>query len=323
MLLAATTAWAPTVPASTGAQNSTVEGLVVDGSGTCPARRDVEEALADLIPPGQEGAFRGGVEIRLREDGDTYRVWVSAPEKQAEKVYTDPARDCHERARVAAVFVFLTVFPPELWGDALEGSTLEGSALEREDTSGDSKDEPDVTVPEEGSTVPALFRFELGGFAETAPALGKGPAMASGGVELRSVVGRGSVAALLAVGYAPSIDLVAPGLEARLWRAPLSVGARWRLPYEAVWIGLDGGLHGQLQGISATSPVAANRDVLVRWGARFAFSVGGTSSPLFPFASLHVTVLGDRRELVVLPRGTVAELPRVWLGATIGAGLEL
>src|SRR5690606_6481167 len=89
------------------------------------------------------------------------------------------------------------------------------------------------------------------------------------------------------------------------------------------WVGFDGAAHAQLQGVSGTSPFEQEREVVLRWGARVGLSVGGTSAPWSPFASAHATFLGDRRELVVLPRGVVGELPGGWLGRALGVAVEL
>ncbi len=317
-------------------------------------------ALLELIPPGQEDVLRESVDVQLWDYGDRYRVRVVAPGKRAEKVYADPGRDCHKRARVAAVFVFLTIFPPELWGEALEGAELRDGALadgarrdgarrdgaRREDSpvegsaGGDPGDAPEAPATRSPGEVAGGseahegglerspgsvrgVRFELGGSAEMAPALGRGPALTSGGVELRSVLGRGPLVTVLGVGYAPEIEITVPGARARSWRAPASVGMRLRFPSEHVWVGFDGAAHVQLQGVSGTSLLETERDVVLRWGARVGLSVGGTSSSWSPVASLHATFLGDRRELVVLPRGAVGELPRLWLGMTLGMALDL
>lgn len=333
-----------------------MDGIRVAGVGKCPERGAVGAALRELVPPGQEAALRDGVDVRLRDDGDRYRVRVVAPGKRAEKAYTDAARDCHKRARVAAVFVFLTIFPPELWGEALEGAALgdggpgDGAAGDRgaadpegrawadggglEDRAGESSGEPPAPSSDadgsgaspngpDGERRTRGLRFELGGNAEVAPALGRGPAVTSGSVELRGVLGRGPLVPLIGVGYAPEIEIAVPGARARSWRVPASVGVRWRVPLEHLWVGFDGAAHAQLQGVSGTSPFEQEREVVLRWGARVGLSVGGTSAPWSPFASAHATFLGDRRELVVLPRGVVGELPRVWLGMTLGVALEL
>ena len=52
---------------------------------------------------------------KLVEEGDSYTVSVTkADATRMTTGYTDVARDCDTRARFAAVFVVLTVFPPEL-----------------------------------------------------------------------------------------------------------------------------------------------------------------------------------------------------------------
>jgi hypothetical protein len=79
--------------------------------GTCPAPAAVGAALGasvraasvTLAPPDSATAS-----ARVEDLGPRYRVRVGG----SERVIEDPGRDCGERARVAAIFVALTLFPP-------------------------------------------------------------------------------------------------------------------------------------------------------------------------------------------------------------------
>lgn len=288
--------------------------------------------LVDLIPRGQEHVFEQGVDVSLSAGGRRYRVAVVSSEKRAQKSYDDPKQDCEKRARVAAVFVFLTVMPPEVWADALEGE--EGAALPEEPRSVSPESpsrEPvasgaatsDEVDPVEDADHSARVRVELGGLLQGAPALGGAPSAHSLGGELRAVLGEGPVAGQLIVGYLPAAELVLAELQARLTRVPAGAGLRWSLPFGDWLVGLDLALHGELERVEATGLLQANDQSSIRWGTRGGVTVGVPGRRLFPFASLHATLLPERRELMVLPRGVVGEVPRLWLGATVGFALGL
>jgi hypothetical protein len=105
LVLAALTAFAP-APAAADAS------VVIAGSAaSCPAPAAVAAALAVAVPNAVvtiASVDAVTASARIEDLGTRYRVRVGA----AERVADDPGRDCGERARVAAIFVALTLFPP-------------------------------------------------------------------------------------------------------------------------------------------------------------------------------------------------------------------
>ena len=79
--------------------------MVVVAHGSCPTAAAVEDALAVLLPPDARDD-REWAAVVDRKDG--YAVTVLGNER----LYTDPQRDCAERARVSAIFIALTLRPP-------------------------------------------------------------------------------------------------------------------------------------------------------------------------------------------------------------------
>jgi hypothetical protein len=78
---------------------------------SCPTPAAVAEALGAVVPAVAVAVAPAGARpasARIEDLGERYRVSVGA----AERVVDDPGRDCRERARVAAIFVALTLFPP-------------------------------------------------------------------------------------------------------------------------------------------------------------------------------------------------------------------
>lgn len=287
--------------------------------------------LLELIPRGQEEVFEQGVEVILSSSGPRYRVAVRAPDKRAEKSYTDDHQDCEKRARVAAVFVFLTVLPPEVWADALEEQGGEWNEPAEPVARGSDAPLPgEARSAEEAGAVdeaafetdspkgPSLVRLELGAAFEVAPALSAAATSSGVGAELRALFGTGPGRGQLVVGYRPPDELVYPELVASLTRVPAGAGLRWGIPLGEWSLGVDVLLYGELQRVASVGLEETRDQSLVRWGARGGLTLGASEPSWFPFASLHAAALWDRRELLVLPRGSVGELPRVWLGASLG-----
>src|SRR5205814_3430832 len=81
-------------------------GLVVEAAGQCPERAAVMAALQPVLGDEALRSTRGL--SRVSDLGDRFEVVALGQTRQ----YADPNRDCAERARVAAVFIALTVMPP-------------------------------------------------------------------------------------------------------------------------------------------------------------------------------------------------------------------
>src|SRR6185369_10163724 len=72
-------------------------GLVVEVSGQCPSRQAVMAALRPVV--GNEPTPAGTEAPRVADLGDRFEIAAFGQTRQ----YDDGARDCAERARVAAV----------------------------------------------------------------------------------------------------------------------------------------------------------------------------------------------------------------------------
>lgn len=249
------------------------------------------------------------MQVELTSAPETYRVRVTSEERSAEKEYTDAARDCQRRARVAAVFVFLTLLPPELWTEALV------------------QDDAASETPQEAAAAPPPrrrgVRLEVAGLVESAWGRSEAPAVVSPGIELRSLLGRAQPSPFLSLGFAPEVDLDFPESSARLWRLPAGAGVQWEVPWERGWMALEAGLQAQAHGVRSTGVLHPRGDVVLRWGGRAGLRVGYALGDFVPFFAVHGTFFADRRSLLLEPRGEVGELPRWWVGASLGAGWQL
>jgi len=81
--------------------------------GTCPDQAAVAAAIGALVPRGV-AALPEAAQVRLIDLGETYRVEARSDSAARTRTFRDPTRDCDQRARFAAVFIVLTLLPPEL-----------------------------------------------------------------------------------------------------------------------------------------------------------------------------------------------------------------
>lgn len=301
---------------------SEAEGLTVSGPSRCPSPAAVRTLLTELVPAGQEHVLERGVEVTLASSPTGYRVRVTTEERAAEKEWSDPVRDCQRRARVAAVFVFLTILPPELWTEALAPQEPEPPP---ESVGADEVEATEGSGP--GASPRRGVRLELAGSVESAVGSTNTPVVSSPAVELRSVIGwsglfegAGGLRAYLAAGFAPEVEFELPGLEGRLWRLPTGAGLHWELPLDRGWVALESGVQAQVHGARSTSALHTGGDVVLRWGARAGLRLGYELGDFVPLLAVHGTFLADRRPLHLEPRGEVGELPRWWVGASLGIG---
>ena len=92
-----------------------LESLVV-GPSTCPRPELVLAELATLLPPDRLStrlrALTGAPAVELIDLGVPFQVVVGGRVRE----YRDEARDCTQRARVAAVFVAMTIDPASIAG---------------------------------------------------------------------------------------------------------------------------------------------------------------------------------------------------------------
>jgi hypothetical protein len=105
-----------------------VERPVLNVVGACPGAEMVGRAIESLIPGQVLSSADGPARIDLLDQGDSYRVTVTAGGAARERVYRDLAHDCEQRARFAGVFIVLTLMPPEVLVEAAKPAVPASSA---------------------------------------------------------------------------------------------------------------------------------------------------------------------------------------------------
>ena len=320
--LAGTCLLAPSVLAQDG---------VVVGAGACPAPATVNAAVEQLILDGDLGK---DAVATVDDRGDHYVVSVELDGKRLQKSYVDASRSCERRARIAAVFIVLTLLPPELWPDRLdldEGPASPPPAPPPPPPAASSlpSPPPPSPPPPPPSAPPPraaaeLVRLELGALIEAAVAAEEFVAAASPGVELRGAIGSGPVALTLSAGYVPEQDFELNGLEATWERVPLSVGARLQSAPERVRYAADLGVVGMLVQAQSEAPFRPASDSAIDVGLRAGAMVSlALPAELLAFIGAHVLYLPWPREIAVAPSGVIGELPALWGGASAGIGVRL
>ncbi len=287
-------------------------GPTISTTGGCPGAETLWTAMTALVPRGALESLPRAAVIDVADLGETYRVRLTTGGVERVRVYRDLARDCDQRARFAAVFVVLTLLPPELLIDSPT------PLLEPETT---------VTSPRPPPVAGALLeppprplRLELSALGDAAPAMLSAPGVSSPGVALRAAIGRGALIGVLGVALQASSTFTVGPLRARERRIPVEAGARLRHAGRWLEVGGELGLCAAYFRAEGLSPVVARAasgvDLGVRAGATL--RVGPRAARLAPIAGVHGDYFPRPYDLSMQPNGVVGKTPTFRFGATAG-----
>ena len=283
----------------------------ITSTGSCPSADAIWTAMSSLVPSGALESLPRAAAVDVADAGDTYRVRLTVSNTQRVRVYRDVARDCEQRARFAAVFVVLTLMPPELLIETPKLPAAEPAPPEPL---------PPEPPPPIALAPPRRLRFELAALGDTAPAVASAPEITGAGGELRAAIGAGRLAALFAIGLQPRTDFTIGALRAREQRIPIDAGIRWRQVQR--WLEIDGefSLVAAIFRTQGLSPVVAREATRVDLGMRggIVLRVGARDARLAPIIGVHATYFPRPYDLALLPAGIVGRTPSLRLGATAG-----
>jgi hypothetical protein len=308
-------AFALTMSTGAGAQQN--RELRLEVRSACPNRGLLEAELAPLLRGYQLGEAASTPLVAQVEDlGERYTMSIG----DAAREVSDPARQCLERARVAAVFLALNL--PPLKDDA----TLKDSA--QSDAPAPAAPPPRNDGPSDASAVnqgqhPARasahsLDLRLFGFAEAAP---EAAAMGAGaGVGASLPFGPWALSLLggISTPSRPShSDNEAPKFE--LWRVPFAALLGYNVRWGGVGVGLEAGVALDLlrfQGEAVPNPESSMRlNPGLRFGAVLRLHASQRfAALLIPGFSYFPRTYSIRVE----PSSTLAETPRWWLGGSLG-----
>lgn len=266
-------------------------------SSQCPSRELIASELAPLLGE-RAPELDTSVPIEISDAGDSYRIRVATAERQV----NDPQRDCHERAKVSAVFIALNLpaRPPE-------------PPLAQAPEPPPRPEPPPAVQPR-----PTQLVLQLLGAVEHAlelPGTGKGLYV---GAALRR---EGFELTLNGGAFAP-LSIVVPERETtayELWRFPSSLTIGFRTDARGFSLGIAAGL--ALDVLRFRGVDLPNPDSGLRLNPGFILTL-----PLRLHASRQLAAvlmptlaLFPRTYIVRLePTRQLDESPRFWLGARIG-----
>jgi hypothetical protein len=271
---------------------------------SCPTREAVSAALSPALAHLRPNLDPLPSDFRLADLGDAFEVTVGGQVQR----YADAARDCTERARVAAVFVALAMNPPSL--EAMR---------------------PPPPVPPPAIQQPRppereLSWLSVGVAARVDGAVGGGSDATSGatvGGELDVSVGKGPFGVEASAGVVTSTQNMIASVEVTQQRFPCSLSATFRRRASAhLEVGADLGaaltpftLHGQ--GLDMTLPVTR-----FDAGAHLALELRVAGPALAPFANLHVEYFPRTYEIAVAPLGNIGTTAPLQIGLSVGVAFE-
>jgi hypothetical protein len=275
--------------------------VAVRGSeASCPSVEQLIVALRPLVPDVtlMKEIADAARTIELSDDaGPGYSIRVDALERS----FTDPGRDCAERARLAAVFAALALAPPT------------------------PPSEP-ITKPAEPAPARPMWRrlastIELVGTISRAARAGR---ELSGGAAVRAAIGVHALSAVVGIGAGnpTSVDLGVGSTT--LLRVPIDLGLRGA--YRRGRVEVLGDLELALVPMRLAGDGLANAQVGDRLevGLRIALDlrvwvhgriavVGGMEGSVFP----------KPYTIAVDPVGDLGETPIAWLGGHVGVAVRL
>ena len=287
-----------------------LESLIA-GSSTCPRPDIVRAELATLLPPDRLGprlrALPGAAPVvEIVDLGVPFHVIVAG----RVRAYRDEARDCTHRARVAAVFVALTIDPAFIAAAPPAPPPVPPPP-------------PPVIVSEAAPAPPPPDAARLDVAAAVDAGVGSADRVAQGGLAARLTLGRGRLAFVAGVIALLPVDTAIGGVRLHQWRLPIDAGVRANLTGHGFAPYAELGLCAAVVSESAQDLVTGNSRTALELGARAAFGVRVGASRFAPFAALHAELIPSPAEIYALPQGVAGHTPYLWIGASAGASMGL
>ena len=283
----------------------------VEGISVCPDPRAVWLALSALFGPEKlERRLRtlpdtGGPRVTVADLGTAFRVHAGGQSRE----YRDESRDCANRARLAALFVALTIDSVEQTAVAKGGSSLPVPAVVRAPVNGP------VDVPPRRHIV----HLEMGVDGQ----LGVGPSTVAPGGLIRMTWGTGRFVMLGGLRATIPMDGTMAGVRVRQWRAAVDVAARVRWsedrpvsPFAELGL-VTARLFARAPALATSDERAGNElGVLAGAGMSFRRRTWGAA-----FLLLEAEIDPDPPTFSALPIGSLGRTPYVWLRAAAGLSL--
>jgi hypothetical protein len=284
----------------------------------CPTAATVAAETWALTPAHQRAVLDELREVQIEDLGATYRVVVTTEKGTKERIYQGRERDCAKRARFVAVFVVLTLMPPE--GQSPD-ATIAETPLPATPPPSPETSKSDL-VP--NLVAQRLFRLEVAAISEQGIKLDGTNGVGYFGGSLRALVGRGGLVPALGVSYAALGHFDAGGVQGDLARAAAHAGLRARVRASAWELGAEADAVIVTSRATATNLMHPTSDSGIELGLAAALLVAfPTKIRVEPFLSTAVRWIPVPHGLTAIPRGEVGVLPHLWIGASAGVALGL
>jgi hypothetical protein len=283
----------------------------------CPTAAAVAAETWSLTPAHRRAVLDELRDVQIEDLGASYRIVVATAKGTKERIYQGPERDCEKRARFVAVFVVLTLMPPE--GQLPDATVAEPPSAATPPPS------PEISKStlEPNLLAERLFRLEVAATAEQGIQL-DGTGVRYFGASLRALAGRGVLLPALGVSYAALGHFDAGGVQGDLARAAAHAGLRARVRASAWELGAEVDAVVVTSRATATNLVHPTSDSGIELGVEAALLVAvPTKIFVEPFLATAVRWIPVPHGLIALPRGEVGVLPHLWIGASAGVALRL
>ncbi len=279
-------------------------GPAIETSGSCPSAEQVSATIAPLLGSSAARRWAEGA-VRVDDLGDRFELAAAGQTRQ----YLDTARDCSERARVAAVFIALALNPPA----APTTPRVEAG--------------PPAAAPGANAGGSAWWvRLALGGRIEHSPTEdGRSSPAASLGAELGAALGKRAFGVSVAGGALAPTVVTFGSVPVREQRSPFRVAAVVRQMVGGRFeLGGELGLSVVLLRLRGEDLDTIDPATRLELGGRAA--LGLTLWPLAsnwaPFLAIHGEYFPRPYEFEVGPLGRIGSTNRLWVGASAGVSWQ-
>jgi hypothetical protein len=288
----------------------------VEADGECPSAKQLEDTLEPLLGPGRvalDGESRATdatlpVQARVSDRGERYLIEIRSLQRELE----DRARDCVERARVAAVLIALNV------GEAERKPPPEPPPVERVER----VEPPPPAIEEPAAPEPLAMGMQLLGSGELATEIERGAFGGSVGVWWSA---DGFGVALDAGLLSPVTLTLEPRGPTRgraaLMRVPFTLSGRYLIAAGAFALGPALGLSLDVLRVAGSGVEREQTAVRVSFGGFLALEAHAElGAQLEAVLRLNLRAFPSAYRLAVPPEGALGETPQLWVGASLGLG---
>lgn len=288
------------VGALPGAETSAKEKSVyLDVEGACP---DGETVAHELLPLLDRWVFSESAElsqevVRVVDHGGQMEVSALGDVRTV----SDPANDCQERARVAAVFIALRLEPAQV-----------------------PKDEPPLSRPEAEGADPAFplspqeplkIEITLGGLVERSL---HGPVGWTGGPLLGFGLSKSGVLGYFSAGITSRSEIEAEHVALRFQRIPLDFGMGYSLSRGSWTLTPLLSVAADYFRVRAHKLEDARAQGRLDVGPRFSLRLTRHLGPVRVFGAARAAWFPRDYAVGVEPLGEVMRTPRLWFGVSAG-----